>query len=82
MGEIVEFPSARMRRVRERIRRIRERYATDHPDNRLDEIDEKLRTIETAIAGLQFNRRVVLAERRAECRRLQTAERRREESGN
>jgi hypothetical protein len=77
MGVIVKFPPARMRHFQERIRRIRARYAADRPEDRLAEIDERLRTIDNAIAGLRSNRRAVLAERRAELRRAAAAERRR-----
>jgi hypothetical protein len=78
MGEIIQFPPARMQRIRERIRRVRARYAASLPENRLDEIDHRLRTIENAIAGLQFHRRAVMAEWRIEFRRVQAAERRRQ----
>lgn len=82
MGEIVKFLPARARHIQGRIRRIRERYAADRPENRLVEIDERLRAIENAIAGLPCNRRAVMAERRAELRRIQADERRRlEEAG-
>jgi hypothetical protein len=77
MGEIIQFPPARMQRIRERIRRVRERYASTLPENRLDEIERRLRTIENAIAGLESNRRAVMVEWRAEFRRVQAAERRR-----
>ncbi|HJU16426.1 MAG TPA: hypothetical protein VJ770_08140 [Stellaceae bacterium] len=78
MGEIVKFPQARMRRIRERIRDIRKRHATGSPENRLYELDERLRTIDNAIAGLQENRRVVMVEWHDAFRRVQAAERRRQ----
>jgi hypothetical protein len=74
MGVIVKFPPPRMPHMQERIRRIRERYTADRPEDRIAEIDERLRTIDNAIAGLRSNRRAVLAERRAELRRIQMAE--------
>jgi small-conductance mechanosensitive channel len=77
MGEIIQFPPVRMQRIRERIKRIRRRYAADLSENRLDEIGQRLRTIENAIAGLQSNYRAAMVEWRAELRRVQAAERRR-----
>jgi hypothetical protein len=72
MGKIVKFPSPR---TRERIRRIRDRYASELPANRLEELGERLRTIEHSIATLKRNRRAILTEWYAEYRRIQAAER-------